>query len=48
MGKGEIAGFQHFLLFPQCFQKFAFSGLLKVGLCGKELITSLGLFSVIL
>ena len=21
LGKGENAGFQHFLLFPQCFQK---------------------------
>ena len=30
MGKGENAGYQHFLLFPQCFQKLAFSGSLKV------------------
>ena len=30
--KGEYAGYQHFLIFPQCFQKFSFSGLLKVGL----------------
>ena len=30
MGKGENAGYQHFLLFPQCFQKLSFSGLLKV------------------
>ena len=22
VGKGENAGFQHFLLFPQCFQPF--------------------------
>ena len=29
VGKGENAGYQHFLLFPQCFQK-AFSGLLQV------------------
>ena len=28
MGKGENAGYQHFLLFSKCFQK---------GLCGKEL-----------
>ena len=28
-GKGENAGFQHFLLFPQCFQKVSFSGSLK-------------------
>ena len=36
-GKGENAGYQHFLLFPQCFQKASFLGSLKVGLCGKEL-----------
>ena len=29
-GKGENAGYQHFLLFPQCFQKVSFSKLLKV------------------
>ena len=27
VGKGENAGYQHFLLFPQCFQKHSFSGL---------------------
>ena len=27
VGKGENAGYQHFLLFPQCFQKTTFSGL---------------------
>ena len=32
MGKGENAGFRHFLLFPQCFQKASSSGLLKVGM----------------
>ena len=37
MGKEENAGYQHFLLFPQCFQKASFSGLEKSGLCGKEL-----------
>ena len=26
VGKGENAGYQHFLLFPQCFQKATFSG----------------------
>ena len=31
-GKGENAGYQHFLLFPQCFQKASFSGLSKVGI----------------
>ena len=30
VGKGENAGYQHFLLFPQCFQKPSFSGSLKV------------------
>ena len=25
VGKGENAGHQHFLLFPQCFQKASFS-----------------------
>ena len=32
VGKGENAGNQHFLLFPQCFQKIFSSGLLKVGI----------------
>ena len=32
-GKGEDAGYQHFLLFPQCFQKT-----LKVGTVGKGTI----------
>ena len=30
VGKGENAGFQHFLLNPQCFQKATFPGSLKV------------------
>ena len=30
VGKGENAGYQHFLLFPQCFQKPFVTGLLKV------------------
>ena len=34
-GKGENAGNQHFLLFPQCFPKPSSLGLLKLGLCGK-------------
>ena len=29
-GKGENAGYQHFILFPQCFQKQSFTGSLKV------------------
>ena len=36
VGKGENAGYQHFLLFPQCFQQPTYSGLLKLGLWGKE------------
>ena len=33
VGKGENAGYQHFLPnFPQCFQKPSYSGLLKVGI----------------
>ena len=31
-GKGENAGYQYFLLFPQCFQKPSFSRSLKVGI----------------
>ena len=31
LGKGENAGYQHFLLFPQCFQKPTFPEMLKVG-----------------
>ena len=30
VGKGENAGYQHFLLFPQSFQKPSLSGSLKV------------------
>ena len=37
VGKGENAGHQHFLLFPQCFQMLCFSGSFKSELCGKEL-----------
>ena len=32
VGKGENAGNQHFLLFPQCFQKAFYSGSFKVGI----------------
>ena len=32
VGKGENAGNQHFLLFPQCFQKASFLGSLEVGI----------------
>ena len=30
VGKGENADYQHFLLFPRCFQKAFFSGSLKL------------------
>ena len=29
VGKGENAGYQHFLLFPQCFEKASFPGTSK-------------------
>ena len=32
MGKGENAVYQHFLLFPRCFQNASFSRSLKVGI----------------
>ena len=32
LGKGENAGYQHFLLFPLCFPKLSTSGSLKVGI----------------
>ena len=32
VGKGENAGYQHFLLFPQCLQKASFPGSLKIGI----------------
>ena len=32
MGKEENAGYQHFLLFPLCFQKAFLTGSLKVGI----------------
>ena len=39
VGKGENAGYQHFLLFPQCFQKASLLGSLKMWeLSGKELM----------
>ena len=36
--KGENAGYQHFLLFPQYFQKFLYLRVAKSGDCGKVLI----------
>ena len=32
VGKGENDDYQHFILFPECFQKASFSGSLKVGI----------------
>ena len=32
VGKGENAGYQHFLLLPQCFQRAFYPGSLKVGI----------------
>ena len=32
VGKGENAGYQHFLLSPHCFQKAFFPGWFKVGI----------------
>ena len=32
VGNGENAGYQHFLLFSQCFQKASFTEVLKVGI----------------
>ena len=37
VGKGENAGNQHFLLFPQCFQRASYTRLLTVIMCGIEL-----------
>ena len=37
VGKEENAGYQHFLLFPKCFQKTSILGSLKVGIGGTEL-----------
>ena len=36
VGKGEHAGFQHFLLFPWCFQNASFAGSLKLGIVWKR------------
>ena len=39
VGKGEIALYEQFLLFPQCFQKACFPGASKVSLCENGLKT---------
>ena len=43
VGKGGNAGYQHFLLYLQCFEKASFTRSLKEGLCGKELSDKTGL-----
>ena len=37
MGKGEIARYEQFLLFPQCFKRLVSQGRQKVLLCGNGL-----------
>ena len=37
VGKGEIARYEQFLLFPQCFQKAFSQGRQKESLCGNGL-----------
>ena len=44
VAKGENAGYQHFLLFLQCFEKLSFPEVLKVGLCGKGELNSIQTF----
>ena len=44
VGKGQSAGYQHFLLFLQCFQKPSLSGTLKVGIVWKRVKVSLSYF----
>ena len=43
VGKGEIARYEQFLLFPQCFQKACFpeasKGVIVSGLCNKGLMS---------
>ena len=34
--KGENTGYQHFLLFPQCFQKLYFLGVVKSQDCAVK------------
>ena len=36
VGKGEDAGYQHLLLFPECFQKASFLGSFKVEIVWKR------------
>ena len=43
VGKGKNAGYQHFLLFPQCFQKASDTGSLKVGIVWERVTTQHGM-----
>ena len=45
VGKGEIAHYEQFLLFPQCFQILVSQGVKKVSLCGNGLICCLHLLT---
>ena len=40
VGKGEIARYEEFLLFPHCFQKAFSQGRQKASLCGNGLTLS--------
>ena len=45
MGKGEIARYEQFLLYPQCFQKACFTGASK-GVIVWEWVKSVGVYFV--
>ena len=45
VGKGENAGYQHFLLFPRCFQKASFLGVVISRDCVVILSTVLPVLS---
>ena len=41
MGKEENAGYQHFLLFPQCYKKNFPHGQTNLGMCSLEFVMSI-------
>ena len=41
VGKGEIARYEQFLLFPQCFQKTCTAGMLEPGLTWEKINVSI-------
>ena len=43
--KGENVGYQHFLLFPRCFEKLSFSGKKTLWEKEKMLVTNIFFFS---